>query len=304
MKSPLGTRETAQAIRWCARGRDRLRPPARLWVRIIEDRHLEEDPVEPSARVVAELSARRRLGVLIDPAEFERLRVDDAPVARDLQHHDRMLAADFIEIKPGQHASFAHLGIIVATAAQPTPRRRMGELGSQLLLDLGQRRDGIDRQIEMQHIFGGNREMRVRVVESRNDHRISEIDDLIGGKPCAQLRNGPGRYDTFTQNRERLRFVRRHRDDPSSAYDHAPRVARARGKPLGHAAQRGAGVPCLGKQTNGRADDSRNTELLDREEPPTFQQSRKKGSGSLRSRQSRAARDGGGAHRRTGDVNG
>jgi len=37
----------------------------------VEDRHLEQDAVEPAAPVAAEFAARRRFRCLVDPAELE-----------------------------------------------------------------------------------------------------------------------------------------------------------------------------------------------------------------------------------------
>ena len=172
-------------------GRDGLRQMRRLRVREVEDRHLEQDAVEPAVPVAPELAAGRRFGRFVDPAELERLGVDDAPVTRDVQHEDRMVAADLVEIPAREHAAFGHLRVVVAAAAQPAAGRRARELFAQLRGDLGQRRHGVDGEIEVQHVFGGDGEVRVRVVEPRHDHGVAEVDDLGVGKPLAQCGERP-----------------------------------------------------------------------------------------------------------------
>ena len=102
---------------------------------------------------------------------------------------DRMVAADLVEIPARQHAAFGHLRIVVTAAAQPASGGRVRELGAELRGDLGERGHGVDREIEVQHVLGGDGEVRVGVVETRHDHGVAMSTTSAAGNRSRSARS-------------------------------------------------------------------------------------------------------------------
>ena len=149
VKSLHAETQPAQPVLQRARRRHRLRPACRLRIGIIEDCLFEQDAVETAGRIVSELSAGRGRGGFVDRAELERLGVDDTPMPRYLQHHDGMLATDFIEIPSGENAALRHLRVVVTAAAQPCARGRPVARDAKFLLDLRERANRIYGKIDV-----------------------------------------------------------------------------------------------------------------------------------------------------------